>query len=124
MAETKTPPFGYCIYCGAAGRRVKLTDEHVIPYALDGDAVLTKASCLACAKITGRIEQRILRGIIYEARTHLNMRTRRPKERPRAFPVKDLKTGEVVQLPLSRNPFVLRLPLLAPAQILEWIHEV
>lgn len=49
------PPAGYCIYCGA--RDCDLSDEHIIPYALNGNLVLPKASCAACAKFTQKIEE-------------------------------------------------------------------
>ena len=35
------PSFGECIYCGAKAGDVKLTDEHVMPFALGGNVVIT-----------------------------------------------------------------------------------
>lgn len=49
------PPVGHCIYCGA--NDVDLSKEHIIPYALNGNWVLPKASCLACQKFTQKIEE-------------------------------------------------------------------
>jgi 5-methylcytosine-specific restriction endonuclease McrA len=43
---------GRCIYCGRSD--VALTDEHVIPLALDGLWLLKDASCEACNAITTR----------------------------------------------------------------------
>lgn len=56
----KSPPsaVGRCIYCGSSD---SLEDEHVVPYALGGTLVLPKASCRACATITGQFEQKFLR---------------------------------------------------------------
>ena len=43
------PSFGECIYCGALAKDVELTDEHIIPYSLGGEAIILDASCKACA---------------------------------------------------------------------------
>ena len=53
------PRVGKCIYCGSTD---KLTDEHVLPLGLSGTAVLPDASCTERAKITGKVEQDVLRG--------------------------------------------------------------
>ena len=133
MPEVKLPPIGFCIYCDADGSSVGLTDEHAIPFGLNGWLLLRKASCKSCAKITGTIEQRSLRGFLLEARTHLNMQTRRPKERPTTFRA-FLKSpdGQAVEthLPISKNPMVLRLPNLGNPPILSghtggaWIEHI
>lgn len=114
---------GQCIYCGIDWSRSKLTDEHVVPFALNGQMVLKKASCLPCAAITGSIEQKILRGMLLEARTHLRMKTRRPKARPESFPVRILDgTSDTTQfLPISQNPLFIGLPVLDKAPILNGV---
>ncbi|MFZ1093435.1 MAG: HNH endonuclease [Xanthobacteraceae bacterium] len=33
------PSFDVCIYCGASGDDVELTDEHIVPFSLGGNAV-------------------------------------------------------------------------------------
>lgn len=132
MPQAKSQPIGHCIYCGADGTKVKLTDEHAIPFALNGWVVLTKASCEPCARITGSIEQRCLRGSFLEARTQLNMQTRRPKERPKTFrSVLKTPDGPVEnEVPVDVSPFVLRLPNLAAPPILsgktggEWVEHI
>src|SRR5262245_11922729 len=78
MVETKSPPINYCIYCDVSGQDTSLTDEHVVPYALNGDIVLQSASCEACAKITSGIELFALRRMYHEVRIHLKTQTRRP----------------------------------------------
>ena len=115
MSDIKVYPVGRCIYCHADNSECELTDEHVIPYALNGWLVLQKASCKRCASITGAIEQRCLRGMLLEARTHLKMKTRRPKQRPNKFPIITDCHGkkEITHLPISENPMLLRLPILA-----------
>lgn len=67
------PTVGYCVYCGAIEN---LTDEHVIPYGMGGREILKKASCKKCAKITGSLEQRLLRGHWWPYRKLLNIRSR------------------------------------------------
>jgi hypothetical protein len=70
---------GRCIYCGAND---SLTDEHPIPFSLGGPAILYKASCEACAKITSRVERTVSRDDFLLFRTKLELPTRRPSERP------------------------------------------
>lgn len=77
---------GHCIYCGAT--EIPLTKEHVVPFALGGDLVLTDASCKPCAKITGtEIEQHILRNTFGNLRIRHNFPTRHLKERPTQFSI-------------------------------------
>lgn len=56
--------------------------------------MLPKSSCGACATETGKIEQRLARGVFRMARRALGMQTRRPKEMPTKFRA-HLKSGEV-----------------------------
>ena len=70
---------GACIYCGATG--VELTDEHIVPYSLGGSHVLRDASCLRCADMTKKFEQRVARDLWGDARTAFNAPTRRRRER-------------------------------------------
>ncbi|SRR5271163_282192 len=52
----KFPATGECIYCGALGSEVELTDEHIVPYSLGGNVELLQASCKKCARVTGGLE--------------------------------------------------------------------
>jgi hypothetical protein len=79
-----TPCIGYCIYCLSVS---KLSAEHVLPFGLGGKFVLKDASCAACAKITGALEQRLLRGQWWPYRKKLGIQTR-SKEYPAYRPVK------------------------------------
>lgn len=77
----RKPSPGRCIYCGDG--QGKLTDEHVIPYALGAHtAIFDKASCVACATTIQRYEQRILRGQLGVFRARIDAPTRNPKDRP------------------------------------------
>ena len=77
----RIPSPGCCIYCGA--KDVKLTDEHVVPYALGGNtAVFEKACCITCQRVIQPYEQRILRGQLGAFRSRIDAPTRNPKDRP------------------------------------------
>jgi len=75
------PSKGACIYCGAAG--VRLKDEHVVPYSLGGMHVLREASCSDCEDMTKKFEQRVARDLWGDARTSYGAPTRRKQERKR-----------------------------------------
>lgn len=77
-------PVGHCIYCSLTG---DLSDEHVIPFGLDGNLILPAASCQRCAAITSRVERRVLHEMLGPFRSRLNLRTRRPKERRDSMPL-------------------------------------
>ncbi len=72
-------PKQICIYCGATN--VTLTDEHVVPYSLGGSHVLRKASCLPCANITKKFEQKVARGLWGDARNAFDAPSRRKRNR-------------------------------------------
>ena len=65
------PPVGRCIYCGSDGDAKGLSDEHMVPFSLGGDAVLPKASCAACATETSKIELYVARHIFHGLRSHV-----------------------------------------------------
>ena len=81
LRETvRKPSPGRCIYCG--DDQGKLTDEHVIPYALGGNtAIFEGASCVACARTIQKYEQRILRGQLGVFRARIDAPTHNRKDR-------------------------------------------
>jgi hypothetical protein len=111
-------PINTCIYCRATDK--PLTDEHTIAYGLSGDLVLPKASCLDCNKITGRFEQKVLRGFTQQARVALGLRTRRPNKAPKTFPLGIVKNGRetIINVPASEHFVVLPLPLFEQTALL------
>ena len=114
----KYPPVGRCIYCGTSDSR--LTDEHIIPFGLEGRTVFPKSSCLPCAKITGSVEQFCLRTMFGVARAHLGLGTRRPKERPPTFALRHKRHDgylEAVPVKPDSQPILLHLVKLAPPGI-------
>lgn len=110
---------GYCIYCGL--NSVPLQREHIIPFGLGGNLIISKASCNSCAKITGQIEQSCLRTMLGAARIHLGLPTRRPKERPEELPLVVLKTDGTTEsrvFPMNDFPSALSLLRLSDPDIL------
>jgi hypothetical protein len=82
LQETvRKPSPGRCIYF--RDDKGKLTDEHVIPYALGAHtAIFEEASCVACARTIQKYEQRILRGQLGVFRARIDAPTRNRKDRP------------------------------------------
>lgn len=99
-----------CIYCGS---RSDLQDEHVIPYALEGEFVIKRASCPTCAAITSKFEERVLRRDLSPVRAAMNLRTRHPKRRPKTFPMSVTKDGQRVEhtVSIEEHPTHLVLPV-------------
>lgn len=89
-------PIGRCVYCGATE---ELTREHIIPLALGGDLILPKSSCRACATLINReIEAPILNQEMKAFRTFQSLPTRRPKQRPTTFDLRN-RDGTVITIP-------------------------
>lgn len=110
-------PVEKCIYCGSTEN---LGNEHIIPYGLNGQWILPKASCKECAKITAEFEKEVLRGHFFEARISLGLKTRNKEHRPSLLPLIVRKDGkeEVLSLPPNEHfspIFFLEYPL--PAYI-------
>ena len=111
-------PLGECMYCGAKG---KLSDEHIIPYALLGTLVLPQSSCEACATVTSGIEKKVLRGFMFDARVVGNFPSRRKRDRPSTLKAELLSADDTVvekEVGVSESPAFLILPTFAPAAIL------
>lgn len=78
---------GRCIYCRGQPSGLddgsKLTDEHVVPYAIGGNtSIFEKACCLQCQRIIQPYEQRVLRGQLAVFRARIEAPTRNKKDRP------------------------------------------
>lgn len=106
----KYAPVDKCIYCGAT---TDLTDEHIIPLALNGDWLLPKASCRICASITSKFEAKVLRGPLWLPRAALGLRTRRRGKQPTSFPLCVTRGGvsEKWDVPVAKNLPSVILPL-------------
>lgn len=82
--QLKHKTIGKCIYCGATD---DLTDEHTIPFSLNGYIVLKAASCKKCSQITSAFETHVTRDAMKQVRTMMDLKTRRKKDRPKELPV-------------------------------------
>jgi hypothetical protein len=110
----KFPPVGECIYCGARGSEVELTDEHIVPYSLGGNVQLLQASCKPCAQITGALEGYVGRKVLWDFRVHAKIPTRRPGERPDVLPARiSVGAGEAqtLELPITDHPYFMPMPV-------------
>jgi hypothetical protein len=79
--------------------------------------VLPKSSCRACARITGELERKLLRGSLWPVRVVRRLKSRRPEDAPKRFPLTIVRGGvvETVNLPASEYPVLLHIPVLAQA---------
>lgn len=104
--RNQSKKFDACIFCQASAT---LTDEHAIPFGLGGRIVLKKATCEECRVETGRVEQRLLRGLWRPYRHYLGLSSR-SRDFPDRYPVKVLfATGVVAEafVPASQYPLTL-----------------
>lgn len=117
LMYSKLGPVGACIYCGAD---CALSDEHVIPFSLDGNIALVKASCPACAKETARFEGSVARSIFGNIRMRYGFPTRRKKERLDKLPLTIERNGtiETIEVPITEHPAVTPIIYLEPCGIL------
>lgn len=107
----KFPGYGRCIYCGDTGH---LKDEHIVPLSLGGTAVIEKASCARCEKITSYLDGYLARDIFNEYRSHVGTRSRRPKNRPKTLFASFRRPdgSEVVrEFSLKEQPYGLVMPI-------------
>ena len=108
------PSFGECIYCGAKAGQVELTDEHIVPFSLGGNAVILDGSCRACAPETTKIENEVGRKLLWDFRKHAQVQTRRPKERPKELPFTySIADGErqTKTVPVDDHPYFTPMPV-------------
>jgi len=93
----KSRKIDQCIYCGS---KEKLSKEHIVPYGLNGEWTLLKASCKNCARITSDFERHALRDIFLSARSSFGLRSRK-KSLPNKFAVRVAKNGKESDLVLT-----------------------
>ncbi len=113
----KTREIGRCIYCGTTEGR--LTNEHAIPYGLNGNYILTRASCDACAKITTHIERDTMRGLWPQIRTVLAMKSYHKKKRSKTLSLVLRKDGveSSAEVALEDFPLCIACPVIPPPGI-------
>lgn len=111
----KYPAANVCIYCGS---KEGLTDEHIIPEGLNGLMLLPKSSCKKCNHVTGAtIENFVLRKMLLPARTHMKLKTKKPKNRPKSLQVAKFRDDKSFlrweESSLEDHPFMLFMPRFA-----------
>jgi hypothetical protein len=112
-------PIGRCIYCGAT---TDLRREHILPFGLSGTALLPESTCGRCAKITGRVEQTVLRGPMWAVRVFRDLKSRtKHKDAPKTYPLTVVRGDheEVVHLAVEEYPILLHFPLFSSPALLE-----
>jgi hypothetical protein len=122
-AKRRNKGIGVCVYCGS---RDKLSDEHVLPYALGGNLVLQRASCEACRIITGSLEQKLLRGHWWPQRyrTGLQSRTKHKERMPVGITIIQESGSELsAQLPLEEQTVFIEFGMAAPSVLQGRIAE-
>jgi hypothetical protein len=115
--QLKLPPVGRCIYCNSTEN---LSDEHALPYGLQGHLILPSASCKECAYIiNSQIETPLMYQMLPSIRAALNLQSRSKKKKkpPRKFLLKIVgKDGSIrtVEVPVEDTIqwcFGLRMPV-------------
>jgi hypothetical protein len=83
--------------------------------------VLPRASCKRCSDITSELERSILRGELQHLRAKLRLRTRRPQETIRTYPLTIITDAgaEEIQVPIEEVPIVLPAPIFLPPAFLD-----
>lgn len=129
MSAAPTSPFetqrtilgkvGKCIYCRKAD--VPLSEEHIIPFGLNGNQVLLEASCSDCSKITSAFEGDVLGRAFILPRLGFNMRSRHGKNKDRKIKasIEHKDNISFIELPAEDCPILFMLPIFMPPEILD-----
>jgi hypothetical protein len=115
--DTTTGPYGRRVYCGGES---DLTDEHIIPEAIGGRAILLKASCPKCKDAIDRFESQCHNQMFAAVRAQLGIRKTKARGRRGKFPVTVTVRGERqrASTPIDHHPTMLHLVSFAPPGIL------
>lgn len=102
---------GVCIYCGSDGGSDGLRDEHIIPFALGGKAVLQEASCSSCERVTSYLDGYLANQTYRFMRVHSNVQSR--SGHPDVLPahVNTADGPRVLDLAPKDHPYFLHMPL-------------
>lgn len=101
----KLSPVNQCIYCTEINTSA-LTDEHIIPFSLDGRTILQKASCRPCAAKVSAVEQFFARNVLGPMRMAQNGRSRRKSRWPDRVEIEvEFEEGrKIVEIPREYHP--------------------
>jgi hypothetical protein len=118
------PSVGQCVYCGSI--KESLSDEHIIPLALDGSFILPEASCESCAALTSQFEGIVAKKIYGFYRIKKDFSYRRKKKRPKEVAAKiiddETNKEKAVIVPISETPNLYPAWQLPPPGILSGIE--
>jgi hypothetical protein len=122
QAKSRQVGIGECIYCGS---KAGLSNEHVLPYALGGQIVVPKSSCEVCSTVTGKLEQKLLRGHWWPYRKMLGLQTGNPDASKELKAIKIVKpNGEIINGQMPLESFVAALIFkLDPPSILAGVES-
>jgi hypothetical protein len=100
----------HCIYCASVEE--PLSDEHIVPYGLNGSAVHVRASCQKHAAITSAFEGRVLGNMFKVPRAALGLPSRK-KTHPKSCSITITRNGreERREVSLDDYPTFLHLPI-------------
>mgnify|MGYP006273574041 FL=1 len=111
---------GLCIYCRTPHPKEQLTDEHIIPLALNGDEIIRFAACEPCRKISNEsYENQALQADLLLPRLLLKLKRRhlnKKKELPRVAEGNIVnQVGGNFDIPIAENQYpkgfsLVRLP--------------
>lgn len=120
MRSHSYPGSGRCIYCVTEFGAAELTDEHIIPLALNGGLIIRDAACETCRDRSNRVyEQPALNADFLVPRLLLELK-RRKKSQPKLLPplvTATSKSGETftnLQVPTPEHPKMIWLNVLQP----------
>lgn len=115
-----------CIYCGESG--AKLTEEHVIPFAIGKNAtILEGACCDVCQRIIQPYEQEVLKKQLGTFRAMTGAPTRNKKDLPKFINLPLVEFDEhggfvrdlgIREIPIDEGPLILNLWQSPPPRIL------
>lgn len=110
---------GKCIYCRKSD--IVLSEEHIIPYGLNGNQVLLNASCGDCSKITSAFEGDVLGRAFILPRMGFKMRSRHGKNKDRSIKValEQNSTTSFIEIPAEDCPILFMMPIFMPPEILD-----
>ena len=111
------PPLGFCMYCDSTEG---LTSEHIVPYGLGGRIELPDSTCPRCAKITSKIELKLLRGQFWRARVVTGTQSRsKHSSAPTHTSVVLERAGVPTKLDLPRDdaPAIISFPYFSPPRL-------
>jgi HNH endonuclease len=119
------PPAQRCVYCFKTREQTtkELTDEHIIPFALQGHLLLPRAVCEGCQPIINeQIEQPLLNEMFWNIRFRGRLQKRSPSKRPQTlrFEFLDKNGAPTVDVPTKEFPEYLAVPYFSPPAVLQF----